>query len=79
MRSQRGFLVWLPPVPDSGATAVSPMRVALGGGDGALRGFDYRPKEVLVGYSSIDGMGVGGALASPRPLAGSPYLNRTCF
>eukprot|EP00667_Euglena_gracilis_P000447 EG_transcript_447 len=43
---------------DSGATAVSPMRVALGGGDGALRGFDYRPKEVLVGYSSIDGMGV---------------------
>eukprot|EP00668_Euglena_longa_P026580 GGOE01033271.1.p1 GENE.GGOE01033271.1~~GGOE01033271.1.p1 ORF type:complete len:1238 (-),score=338.86 GGOE01033271.1:1562-4912(-) len=43
---------------DTSTTSISPMKVALGGVDGALRGFDYRPKEVLVGYTSIIGMGV---------------------
>ncbi len=44
----------------------------MSGIDGAIRAFDYRPHEVLVGYSSISGVGVeyksGGAAAAVSPL-----------
>lgn len=38
--------------------AFSPMKAAMSGIDGAIHAFDYRPHEVLVGYSSISGVGV---------------------